>query len=436
MNAEVVAGTIKSTQDCLDYMTWTYFYRRLLQNPTYYGLEVVEPKEMNVFLSSLVTKALRTLQDSYCLEVDTDDRTLISTALGKIGSFYYMSHESIRLLYDALQVDSSVERILYVLTQVKEYAELPVRHNEDLINGDLAKMCPVPVDSSTLDSPHTKAHLLFQAHFSRLQLPCSDYLTDLKSVLDQAIRILQAIIDMVGNQGWLSPALCGVVVLQMIVQARWHTDNSLLTLPHVDAAALAAFASISIDSLPEAMHMCYRSPERLEKALKNRLKPQQLEQLMEHLSQLPNQRVRIYIDGLCSASMKERTQVKLEPIQGPIPEDRWLLVAAGAECMLQVEVSHRNGRHARGGAGALAAVAPRFPKPKDESWFLILGCRERRELLALKRTGSMRATSRHHLTFRAPDEIGRVVYTLYLLSDSYLGLDQQYSVCLNVQPAA
>lgn len=64
-----------------------------------------------------------------------DDRTLISTALGKIGSFYYMSHESIRLLYDALQVDSSVERILYVLTQVKEYAELPVRHNEDLING-------------------------------------------------------------------------------------------------------------------------------------------------------------------------------------------------------------------------------------------------------------------------------------------------------------
>lgn len=56
---------------------------------------------------------------------------------------------------------------------------------------DLAKMCPVPVDSSTLDSPHTKAHLLFQAHFSRLQLPCSDYLTDLKSVLDQAIRILQ-----------------------------------------------------------------------------------------------------------------------------------------------------------------------------------------------------------------------------------------------------
>lgn len=56
---------------------------------------------------------------------------------------------------------------------------------------ELAKNCPLKVNQYTLDSPHTKAQLLFQAHFSRLQLPCVDYLTDLKSVLDQAIRILQ-----------------------------------------------------------------------------------------------------------------------------------------------------------------------------------------------------------------------------------------------------
>lgn len=55
----------------------------------------------------------------------------------------------------------------------------------------LCKSCPMPVDSLSLDSPHTKAHLLFQAHFSRLSLPSTDYLTDTKSVLDQAIRIIQ-----------------------------------------------------------------------------------------------------------------------------------------------------------------------------------------------------------------------------------------------------
>ncbi|KAM7307777.1 hypothetical protein ISCGN_011413 [Ixodes scapularis] len=361
-----------------------------------------------------------------------DDRTLISTALGKIASFYYMSHESIRLLYETLQVDSSVEKILRALTQVKEYAELPVRHNEDLINGDLAKSCPVAVDSSTFNSPHTKAHLLFQAHFSRLQLPCSDYKTDTKSVLDQAIRLLQAIIDIVGNQGWLCPALSGIILLQMIIQARWHTDNTLLTLPHIDDAAVVCFKSISVDSLPEAVQLCNESPKALEKALHEKLQERQLHQVMDTLRQLPNQRVRLYIEEISVAEKQDWTPIKLECIRGPVPDDHWVPVRSSGEYVLQAEVSQQ---HGRGKGGSFRALAPCFPKPKDEGWFLVLGHAQRKELIALKRVGSLRSNSKQHLTFRAPQEVGRVVYTFYLMSDSYLGLDQQYTVCLDVQEA-
>ena len=56
---------------------------------------------------------------------------------------------------------------------------------------DLAKKLPLEVKPHSFDSPHTKTYLLLQAHFSRLPLPSSDYFTDTKSVLDQAIRILQ-----------------------------------------------------------------------------------------------------------------------------------------------------------------------------------------------------------------------------------------------------
>ncbi len=73
-----------------------------------------------------------------------------------------------------------------------EYAELPVRHNEDKMNTTLAKKLPLSVSPpDSYDSPHSKAHLLLQAHFSHSILPIADYQTDTKSVLDQALRILQ-----------------------------------------------------------------------------------------------------------------------------------------------------------------------------------------------------------------------------------------------------
>ena len=79
-----------------------------------------------------------------------------------------------------------------VLQDSCEYNELPVSHNEDELNKALSQRLPLAVSPpDSFNSPHTKAHLLLQAHFERAELPIADYATDTKSVLDQALRILQ-----------------------------------------------------------------------------------------------------------------------------------------------------------------------------------------------------------------------------------------------------
>lgn len=57
-----------------------------------------------------------------------------------------------------------------------------------------------------------------QAHFSQVELPITDYVTDLKSVLDQSIRIIQAMIDVCANSGWLSSSITCMRLLQMVMQ--------------------------------------------------------------------------------------------------------------------------------------------------------------------------------------------------------------------------
>ena len=60
----------------------------------------VDESNINVFLTEIVEKALRTLNESSCLEFDEDDRGLISTTFGRIASYYYLQHLTVQHFND------------------------------------------------------------------------------------------------------------------------------------------------------------------------------------------------------------------------------------------------------------------------------------------------------------------------------------------------
>ncbi|KAJ2954701.1 hypothetical protein O0L34_g3002 [Tuta absoluta] len=423
LNAEIVAGTVTTKQDIIDYMTWTYFFRRLMKNPSYYNLESTDPGDISYYLSYVIQGSLDVLAQAGCIEIEEDERTVHCTWMGRIASYYYLSYKTMAHFSANLVSNMPIDLLLRLLADCDEYATLPVRHNEDVLNGELSQQCRLPVDALTLDSSNVKAFLLLQAHMSRLVLPNTDYLTDTKSVLDQTIRIIQAMIDTSAENGWLAVSLSCQMMMQCIIQARWPTDSPLTTLPYVESQHLYMFSKMAKDTNKPCTTLnglkvaCMKNYELLAKYLRREFDEKQIEQIHTVISDLPTLDIKLSIRGLWYDLDHEQDKL----IRQPPKRDEWIPVHADQEYVLILEMRRR-------GANKNTVYCPRFPRSKNEGWFVTLGIVEHGELSALKRVN--RGTTQ--ITFYPPSETGRIIYTVYILSDSYMGLDQQYDLQLEV----
>jgi activating signal cointegrator complex subunit 3 len=290
----------------------------------------------------------------------------------------------------------------------------------------LAADCRLKVDPLTYDNPHTKVFLLMQAHMSHLALPNTDFGTDTKSVLDQAIRILQAMIDVAAERGWLATTLRIQLLMQSTIQARWHDESVFLCLPNVEPHNCYVFDEIKVDNcstltLPILKEKCRRNYEVLAGPLRQEFDEAEIEQIYKVLKDLPTVKMDFKIRG----AFNELDNIERSIPQPPNKND-WLEVNASEEYTLIVNLQRLGARSSE------YMHCPKFPKPKSEGWFLVLGCQENGELLAMKRCAYRANKSTHHLLFTTPNKRGRIIYTLYFVSDGYLGLDQQYNLQFQV----
>jgi activating signal cointegrator complex subunit 3 len=84
-----------------------------------------------------------------------------------------------------------------ILADCAEFDEFPMRHKDDVYNAELAETLPFKVDEKLMkmDDAHTKGFLLIIAHMFGLPMPIQDFFTDLRSLLDQSVRIMQAMLE-------------------------------------------------------------------------------------------------------------------------------------------------------------------------------------------------------------------------------------------------
>ena len=221
INAEIAAQTILSLEDCVEYLTWTYFFRRLIMNPSYYNVSDISEDGIQRHLVQLCRDILGELAQNKCIEVDGD--AVSSTLLGSVASNYYIDSKTVCAFNSFLTEDSSkydLKDVLWTLCEAIEFSELPVRHNEDVLNAALAAKLPWSKDRMDYDSPNLKAYLLLQAHFFCIPLPISDYINDTKTVLDNVPRVLNALMDIAIEDRKLCLVKTLLTLSQLVIQVR------------------------------------------------------------------------------------------------------------------------------------------------------------------------------------------------------------------------
>uniref|UniRef100_A0A667XRQ8 Activating signal cointegrator 1 complex subunit 3 n=1 Tax=Myripristis murdjan TaxID=586833 RepID=A0A667XRQ8_9TELE len=228
-NAEIVTKTVENKQDAVDYLTWTFLYRRMTQNPNYYNLQGMSHRHLSDHLSELVENTLHDLEQSKCISIE-DEMDVAPLNLGMIAAYYYINYTTIELFSMSLNAKTKIRGLIEIISNAAEYKNIPIRHHEDALLRQLAQKVPHKLNNPKFNDPHVKTNLLLQAHLSRMQLS-AELQSDTEEILSKAVRLIQACVDVLSSNGWLSPALAAMELAQMVTQAMWSKDSYLKQLP-------------------------------------------------------------------------------------------------------------------------------------------------------------------------------------------------------------
>ncbi|KAL3438665.1 Sec63 Brl domain-containing protein [Aspergillus tetrazonus] len=392
---EISQGTIASTQDSVDWLTYTYFYRRLLANPSFYGLTDVSHEGLSTFLSELVENTLKELSEAKIIDLDEEDDSVSPLNAASIGAYYNISYITMQTFLLSLSARTKLKGILEIVTAATEFESVQMRRHEEHILRRVYDRVPVKTSQVAYDSPHFKSFVLLQAHFSRMQLPI-DLAKDQEVIVNKVLNLLSACVDILASEGHMN-AMNAMEMSQMVVQAMWDRDSPLKQIPHFGPEAIKVANEYNINDIFEFMDAMDPSENKDYNNLVKRLN-------------LDNKQL-----AQAAAFTNNKYPILELDFEVEDPEN----ITAGEPAYLKIKVEREVDEDEEFDT---TVHAPFYPGQKMENWWLVVGDEKTRNLLAIKRvTIGRKLELRLDYTVPTP---GEHELTLYLMCDSYVGVDQ------------
>lgn len=393
---EISTRMIESGDDAINWMTFTYFYRRLLANPSFYSLLDTTQDALSQYLSDLVETTLKELDESKIIEFDEEDGTVAPQNAAMIGAYYNISYITMQTFLLSLSARTKLKGILEIVTSATEFEAIQIRRHEDALLRRIYDRVPVKMAQPDFDSPHFKAFVLLQAHFSRMSLPI-DLAKDQEIILSKVISLLSATVDILSSDGHLN-AMNAMEMSQMVVQAMWDRDSPLKQIPHFTPEVVKAANGYGVKDIFDFMEAM--NPE----------ENPQYSQLIKAMSLSQKQ-----LTEAANFTNNKYPDVSLE-FEVEDPEN----LHAGEPSYLNIQIDREVEEDDE---VDLVVHAPFYPAKKMENWWLVVGDESSKTLLAIKRV-TVGKQLKVKLEFTVPTP-GKHDLKLFLMSDSYVGVDQE-----------
>ncbi|KAG7292219.1 hypothetical protein NEMBOFW57_002254 [Staphylotrichum longicolle] len=401
---EISTKMIESGEDAINWATFTYFYRRLLANPSYYGLTDPTHEGLSQYLSDMVEVTLKELSDAKIVDMDEDDGTVAPQNAAMIAAYYNISYYTMQTFLLSLNQKSKLKNILEIVTAASEFDAIQIRRHEEAILRRIYDNVPVKMAEVAYDSPHFKAFVLVQAHFSRMNLPI-DLAKDQEVVLTKLLSLLSAIVDILSSEGHLN-AMNAMEMSQMVVQAMWDRDSPLKQIPNFTPEVVKAANKHDIRDIFDFMEKMNPAENADYSALVKDLGLTQAQ-----LAQAANFTNTKYPDISLEFEVEDKDSIR-----------------AGEPAYLKIRVEREVDEDDEFDP---TVHAPFYPGKKTENWWLVVGEESSKTLLAIKRVTVGRELN-VKLEFTVPTP-GRHDLKLFLMSDSYVGVDQEPTFSVMVE---
>lgn len=394
---EISAGTFHTKQGCVDWLTYTLFYRRVTQNPSFYGLEDYSHVGISEYLSELVETTLEELEKPGLIEIEEEDEEeeTISPLNGAMIAAHYLipfrGMEKMALMDEKARLRA----ILETVTSACDVDDNYVRPGEETQLERLAQQVPLKLAPGTdFVAPAVKVFLLLQAHLLRIRL-LADLAADQHQLLPVLLRTAHAAADVLSGDGRLN-ALQAMDLSQMIVQGMWTRDLPLLQLPHISREILQRCTANSVETVYDLLAL---DDDVREDVL--RLDENELSAVAAFANQYPN------IDAHISAPKT---------------------IGANAPALVTVTVERDEE------PDTLEVQSARYG-PKKESWWLVVGDRQSRQLYGVKKTALAHETQQVEVEFSVPTP-GHHELAVWVMCDSYIDVDKELDMVIDVEPEA